>query len=111
MLSKGIYIRKVNHYILNGPYTGKVVLDVKQRKWKLPHCDIYYNINCFPVQNFAERKKKKEGVSSFIFTRQRARFTFRLFLPLQCLTSVFGMGTGISTALSSPDSSGLFPEN
>ena len=37
MLSKGIYIRKVNHYILNGPYTGKVVLDVKQRKWKLPH--------------------------------------------------------------------------
>ena len=60
MLSKGIYIRKVNHYILNGPYTGKVVLDVKQRKWKLPHCDIYYNINCFPVQNFAERKKKKK---------------------------------------------------
>ena len=23
--------------------------------------------------------------------------------PLQCLTSVFGMGTGVSTALSPPD--------
>ena len=27
----------------------------------------------------------------------------QLFSPLQCLTSVFGMGTGVSTASLSPD--------
>ena len=49
--------------------------------------------------------KKRRRSLFLLFTRQRAWFTFRLFSPLQCLTSVFGMGTGISTALSSPDSS------
>ena len=29
--------------------------------------------------------------------------TYVLSSPLQCLTSVFGMGTGVSTALSLPD--------
>lgn len=43
MLSKGIYLRKVNHPVLNGPYAGKVVLKVKQRKWKCPHCGAYSN--------------------------------------------------------------------
>ena len=44
-------------------------------------------------------------------TRRRAWFAFRLFPPLQCLTSVFGMGTGVATAVSSPDSFRAFPEN
>ena len=37
----------------------------------------------------------------------------QLFSPLACLTSVFGMGTGVTTPVSSPDLyiSGLFPEN
>ena len=55
-----------------------------------------------------KEKKGRDDVSSLI-TRQRARFTIRLFLPLQCLTSVFGMGTGMTTALSSPDLSELLP--
>ena len=46
--------------------------------------------------NFGAPKKKAK-------TWQRARFTVRLFLPLMCLTSVFGMGTGVTTSLSSPD--------
>ena len=49
------------------------------------------------VHHFANIAKKKAK------TWQRARFTVRLFLPLMCLTSVFGMGTGVTTSLSSPD--------
>lgn len=43
MLSKEIYICKVNHPVLNGPYAGKVVLNVRQRKWMCPNCDAYFN--------------------------------------------------------------------
>ena len=45
------------------------------------------------------KTKKGRTAKFFQITRQRARFTIRLFLPLQCLTSVFGMGTGMTTAL------------
>ncbi len=31
--------------------------------------------------------------------------------PLLCLTAVFGMGTGVTTTLYSPDRQGLIPEN
>ena len=49
------------------------------------------------MQGIVQTNKKKAK------TWQRARFTVRLFLPLMCLTSVFGMGTGVTTSLSSPD--------
>ena len=35
--------------------------------------------------------------------RQRATLSLRIQSPLRCLTSVFGMGTGVSTVPSSPD--------
>ena len=42
------------------------------------------------------------------FSKKRAQrlaiLAFRLPSPLQCLTSLFGMGRGVSTASSSPDS-------
>ena len=34
-----------------------------------------------------------------------------LFSPLRCLTSVFGMGTGVSISLSPPDLLRSFPQN
>ena len=34
-----------------------------------------------------------------------------LFSPLKCLTSVFGMGTGVSTSPSSPVLSEVIPQN
>ena len=49
--------------------------------------------------NIIKQTKKGRTDKFFQITRQRARFTIRLFLPLQCLTSVFGMGTGMTTAL------------
>ena len=42
-------------------------------------------------------KNKKTG--NLLFSQGQAQ----LSSPLKCLTSVFGMGTGVSTLLSSPD--------
>ena len=58
-------------------------------------------------------EKKEEMNSSFEITWQRAYFTKRLCQPLKCLTSVFGMGTGVTTSLSPPDLFSLpkLPEN
>ena len=51
-------------------------------------------------------KKKKPGSSLFSLINQ-------IPSPLRCLTSVFGMGTGVSTAPSPPDFfvQRLFSEN
>ena len=49
------------------------------------------------------KTKKRENGKVLSMTRQRAWFTRRLFSPLMCLTSVFGMGTGVSTSPSPPD--------
>ena len=49
------------------------------------------------------KTKKKEENELFQKTWQRAYFTKRLCQPLKCLTSVFGMGTGVTTSLSPPD--------
>ena len=38
----------------------------------------------------------KKNIGNLLFSR-------KLFSPLKCLTSVFGMGTGVSTAPSPPD--------
>ena len=38
MHSKGIYPRKLNHPVLNGPYAGTVTLILRQRKWHCPSC-------------------------------------------------------------------------
>lgn len=43
MHSKGVYVRKVKHPVLNGPYAGESVLNVEQRKWKCPNCGHYEN--------------------------------------------------------------------
>lgn len=43
MHSKGIYVRKVKHPVLNGPYAGEVLLHVQQHKWKCPNCGRYEN--------------------------------------------------------------------
>ena len=45
---------------------------------------------------FITKKEQKKA-------RQRASLTLRIQSPLRCLTSVFGMGTGVSTVPSSPD--------
>ena len=59
---------------------------------------ILYELQWITIRDLLYWHDKKKAK-----TWQRARFTARLFLPLMCLTSVFGMGTGVTTSLSSPD--------
>ena len=63
---------------------------------------IYPN-KCIGNKSHKQKRHKKTG--NLLYSQGQAQ----LFSPLKCLTSVFGMGTGVSTSLSSPDL--LFGEN
>ena len=52
------------------------------------------------LYHIALNKYTKKGKKK---ARQRATLSLRIQSPLRCLTSVFGMGTGVSTVPSSPD--------
>lgn len=55
MHSKGIYPRKLNHPVLNGPYAGTVTLILRQRKWHCPSC------GCYTTDSFSFVGKGKQS--------------------------------------------------
>lgn len=58
MHSKGIYLRTVNHPVLNGPYAGHVILKVRQHKWKCPKCQ-HFSSDSIP---FLEKGKQSTDI-------------------------------------------------
>ena len=52
---------------------------------------------------YLEKGKKEKSPNRTLIRPGNVLDLLTLFLPLQCLTSVFGMGTGVATAPSSPD--------
>lgn len=60
MHSKGFYIRKVNHPVLQD--TTRLFLIIHQRKWYCPHCGLYLN-DQFP---FLERCAHSSNITPFL---------------------------------------------
>ena len=89
---KGTSVDSISEKLGVQPYEIYGVVELlKQQGYLVDIIDgIVYKLN---------KPKKGRTYAFFQITRQRARFTIRLFLPRQCLTSVFGMGTGMTTAL------------
>ena len=56
---------------------------------------VYFSINIYRYYQEISQGIKK--------ARRLAILSLRISSPLRCLTSVFGMGTGVSTAPSPPD--------